>query len=83
MEIQQLLNDHIDGTLLLGMSRRLQLAPRLEKQGLQIGQSGTRQSSMSDVHRALTPSYNRLNLIDIQKVIGVMATSIQNKEWVL
>jgi hypothetical protein len=77
VEIQKFLNENIKGTLFLGMSRRLQHAPKIETGFL----NGTRQNSINDFNRATTPApYNRLNLIDIQKVIGVMATSIQNKE---
>lgn len=81
-EIQQHLNEHTDGTLMLSMSRRLQIAPRLNQNALQISNNSVaRQNSMTDMQRAATPS-NRLNLIDIQKVIGAMAISIQNKEYV-
>ncbi|KAI6175786.1 Glutamate receptor-interacting protein 2-like protein [Aphelenchoides bicaudatus] len=80
-QVQQRLNEHTDGSLLLGMTRRLQLAPRLDSLSLQTSNGSSRQNSINDVHRASTPSgHNRLNLIDIQKVIGAMATSIQHKE---
>lgn len=81
-EIQQLLNNHIKGNLLLGMSKKLQIPQRLAAQsnGLQHSNSSSRVNSLSEMGRSPTPIQNRLNLIDIQKVIGVMATSIQNKE---
>lgn len=83
-QVQQRLNEHFDGPLLLGMNRKLQIAPRLDSLALQTPNATSRQNSMNDVHRPSTPSgHNRLNLIDIQKVIGAMATSIQNKEYVV
>lgn len=83
-EVQQFLNEQTENSLSLGMTRRLQIAPRLDPLKI-MPSTPSRQNSMSDVHRSSTPSFSahgRLNLIDIQKVIGAMATSIQNKEHV-
>jgi hypothetical protein len=81
VHVQQRLNEYCNDPLLLGMTRRMQVTPRLDSLTLQTSSATSRQSSINDLYRASTPSgHNRLNLIDIQRVIGAMATSIQNKE---